>query len=104
MNSWQLMFLQSKVNNKPYNGDSLATQNWAWPQGTWFQKRLRQLRRKQRQSDALWSPQDAGPVADLCRPSILPAQLSAGNEIRGKEASYEFYTGANASRGTEHFS
>ena len=46
MNSWQLMFLQSKVNNNFYNGDNLVTQNWAWPQGTWFQKRLRYLRNK----------------------------------------------------------
>ena len=49
MNSWQLMFLQSKANNNPYNGDNLVTQNWAWPQGTWFQKRLRYLRKKRQQ-------------------------------------------------------
>lgn len=50
MNAWQLMFLQSKANNNRYNGDGLAIQNWAWPQGTWFQKRLRQLRRKRPQT------------------------------------------------------
>ena len=50
MNSWQLMFLQSKVNNSFYIGDNLATQNWAWPQGTWFQKRLRYLRKKHQQT------------------------------------------------------
>jgi hypothetical protein len=50
MNSWQLMFLQSKVNNNFYNGDNLMTQNWAWPQGTWFQKRLRYLRKKRQQT------------------------------------------------------
>jgi len=50
MNSWQLMFLQSRANNSfSYIGDSLATQNWAWPQGTWFQKRLRYLREKRQQ-------------------------------------------------------
>ena len=50
MNAWQLIFLQSKANNNPYNGDGLAIQNWTWPQGTWFQKRLRQLRRKRPQT------------------------------------------------------
>ena len=104
MNPWQLMFLQSKVNDNPYNGDSLATQNWAWPQGTWFQKRLRYLRRKRWYSEALWSAQDAGPAGDLYRPGIMAARLSAGNEMHGKENSYESYTSANASSGAEHFS
>jgi hypothetical protein len=50
MNSWQLMFLQSRANNSfSYIGESLVTQNWAWPQGTWFQKRLRYLRKKRQQ-------------------------------------------------------
>lgn len=48
MNSWQIMFLQSRANNSIW--DSLATQNWAWPQETWFQKRLRYLRKKQQQT------------------------------------------------------
>ena len=51
MNSWQLMFLQSRANNSfSYIWDNLATQNWAWPQETWFQKRLRYLRKKQQQT------------------------------------------------------
>ena len=51
MNSWQLMFLQSRANNSfSYIEDSLATQNWAWPQGTWFQKRLRYLRKNRQQT------------------------------------------------------
>lgn len=50
MNAWQLMFLQSKANDNPYNGDGLAIHNWTWPQGTWFQKRLQQLRRKRSQT------------------------------------------------------
>jgi len=103
MNPWQLMFLQSKVNHNAYNGDSLATQNWAWPQGTWFQKRLRLLRRERWLSEALRSPQDAGQVADLCRPRAMPMPLPAGNETRSKEPSYEFFTSANASGGAKHF-
>jgi type II secretory pathway predicted ATPase ExeA len=46
MNACELMYVQSKVNPKPYNGDDLAIQNWAWPQETWFQQRLRHLRQK----------------------------------------------------------
>ena len=44
---WQLIFLQSKVNRGIYDGDRLPTQNWDWPQGTWFQNRLRYLRKAQ---------------------------------------------------------
>ncbi|HEY7555386.1 MAG TPA: hypothetical protein VIH18_11315 [Candidatus Binatia bacterium] len=103
MNPWQLMFLQSKVNDNPYTGDSLAMQNWAWPQGTWFQKRLRHLRRKPWLPETLRSTQDAGQVADLCHPRIMPTPVPAENETRSKEASYESFTSANASGGTEHF-
>jgi hypothetical protein len=45
MISWQLIFIQSKVNNGAYDGDRLFAQNWAWPKETWFQMRLRDLRR-----------------------------------------------------------
>lgn len=44
MNSWELIFQQSKVNNGDYYGDRLPVQNWHWPRGTWFQQRLRRLR------------------------------------------------------------
>jgi len=44
---WQLIFLQSKVNRAAYEGDKLPTQNWDWPKGTWFQNRLRYLRKTQ---------------------------------------------------------
>jgi len=47
MNPWQLIFLQSRANNGAYDGDSLPAQNWDWPQGTWFQERLRYLRKTQ---------------------------------------------------------
>ena len=46
MKSWQLIFLQSRANNWMYDGDSLPAQNWDWPQGTWFQERLRDLRKQ----------------------------------------------------------
>ena len=45
MNSWQLIFLQSKVNNGAYYGDQLPPQIWDWPGETWLQKRLSDLRR-----------------------------------------------------------
>jgi hypothetical protein len=44
ISSWQLIFKQSRVNNGAYHGDRLPAQNWHWPQGTWFQTRLRNLR------------------------------------------------------------
>jgi hypothetical protein len=37
---WQIIFLQCKANRGEYNGDTLPPQNWKWPEGTWFQKRL----------------------------------------------------------------
>ena len=44
MSSWQLIFIQSKVNNGVYDGDRLVAQNWEWPKDTWFQTRLHDLR------------------------------------------------------------
>jgi hypothetical protein len=44
MNSWQLIFLQSRANHGAYHGNKLPAQIWDWPQGTWFQKRRRYLR------------------------------------------------------------
>jgi hypothetical protein len=45
MSLWQIIFLRSKVNHARYDGDHLLTSNWNWPQETWFQRRLRVLRR-----------------------------------------------------------
>ena len=50
MSSWQLIFAQSKVNNARYDGDHLLDQNWVWPKATWFQMRLRDLRKSTRKS------------------------------------------------------
>ena len=46
MNSWQLIFLQSRANNGAYDEDGLPAQNWEWPQETWLQKRLAAYRRR----------------------------------------------------------
>lgn len=48
MNRWQLIFLQSKVNDGPYCGDQLTSRVWDWPERTWFQERLRYHRKDQR--------------------------------------------------------
>jgi len=45
MSSWQLIFLQSKVNDARYDGERLLPQNWHWPKETWFQMRLRDLQK-----------------------------------------------------------
>ena len=45
MTFWQLIFIQSKVNDGVYDGDRLVAQNWEWPKDTWFQTRLHELRR-----------------------------------------------------------
>jgi len=50
MSLWQLIFVQSKVNNARYDGDRLLTQNWDWPKGTWFQIRLGNLRNDTRKT------------------------------------------------------
>ena len=58
ISSWQLIFQQSKVNNGVYNGDQFPAQHWEWPRETWFQTRLRYLRkvnRKAAQALTEWS-------------------------------------------------
>jgi hypothetical protein len=49
MISWQNIFSQSKVNNGIYDGDRLVAQSWSWPEETWFQIRLRDLRKSKRE-------------------------------------------------------
>ena len=44
---WQLVFSQSKANGAPYIGEELPGRNWEWPRNTYFQRRLRQVRRYQ---------------------------------------------------------
>ena len=47
MSYWQRIFLQSKVKSGAYDGDRLPRQNWDWPRQTWFQERLRYVRKTQ---------------------------------------------------------
>ena len=49
MRPWQVIFSQSRVNNGFYRGEFLPEQQWLWPQGTWFQNRLRYLRSSRRE-------------------------------------------------------
>jgi hypothetical protein len=49
MISWELIFLQSRVNHGAYDGDHLPAQKWDWPRETWFQERLYYLRAGHRQ-------------------------------------------------------
>ncbi len=44
---WQLVFLQSKVNGAPYTGGWLSVRSWQWPENTYLQRRLKDLRRYQ---------------------------------------------------------
>lgn len=37
---WQLVFMQSRVNNDEYLGDPQPPIYWAWPRNTWLQRRL----------------------------------------------------------------
>ena len=37
---WQMVFLHSKVNGAPYNGEELCGRNWQWPKDTYLQQRL----------------------------------------------------------------
>ena len=48
MNTWELIFLESRADSRVYDEDRLPTQKWAWPQETWFQKRRDYLRENQR--------------------------------------------------------
>jgi hypothetical protein len=73
INPWQLMFLQSKANANPYNGDRLAIQNWKWPKATWFQERLTHLRKTARR-----------PLRDTDgRPGAISAPRWKDNTSRG---------------------
>jgi hypothetical protein len=44
LTAWQRIFLQSKANGAPYNGDALERYKWDWPKGTYFQRRLYQTK------------------------------------------------------------
>ena len=44
---WQLVFSHSRVNGAPYNGDQVEGSSWNWPEDTYLQRRLRQIRYEQ---------------------------------------------------------
>lgn len=46
MNTWAAVFSQSPANNATYLGENLPAQIWQWPSGTWFQNRVRYLRKQ----------------------------------------------------------
>ena len=43
---WQVIFMQSKANDAPYDGDKLPVNAFPLPRGTWFQQRLDELRKE----------------------------------------------------------
>jgi hypothetical protein len=45
MSYWQAILFQSNPRPSSYDEASLPTQNWRWPQETWFQTRLGRLRK-----------------------------------------------------------
>ncbi len=47
--NWRLLFEQSKANGGLYREDNLPLEGrgGGWPEGTWFQKRLRHVREQQ---------------------------------------------------------
>jgi hypothetical protein len=44
----ETIFETARVNGGLYLGDHLTAQRWDWPQSSWFQNRLRELRDKER--------------------------------------------------------
>ena len=57
MSTWELIFLQSKANNGAYYDDAgLPDLKWDWPRETWFQERLRYLK-KLRSSTSYGQPE-----------------------------------------------
>ncbi|HEY1371087.1 MAG TPA: hypothetical protein VGH50_01345 [Candidatus Binatia bacterium] len=51
MNSWELVFLQSRANDGWYDEEALPSHIWAWPEGTWLKRRLRELRSEEKERD-----------------------------------------------------
>ncbi len=51
MNTWELIFIQSRANDGWYSEDALPTHVWAWPKETWLKKRLRDLRSEEKDRD-----------------------------------------------------
>ncbi|MGH7826756.1 MAG: hypothetical protein ACREQ7_16480 [Candidatus Binatia bacterium] len=41
---WQMVFLHSRVNGAPYEGEKLTGHSWNWPKDTYLQRRLKEVR------------------------------------------------------------
>lgn len=102
MTLWQLIFSQSKVNNSLYERDKLAIHNWLWPRGTWLQKRLRYLRKKQQiRQETGEEGNGVPPVGSLPFKSY---QATPETGFQRKDGSYGSFTCADASNGENHLS
>ncbi|HKA33323.1 MAG TPA: hypothetical protein VKH64_08935 [Candidatus Binatia bacterium] len=51
MNTWELIFIQSRANDGWYSEAALPTHVWAWPEQTWLKKRLRELRCEEKERE-----------------------------------------------------
>ena len=51
MNTWELIFIQSRANYGWYSEDALPTHVWAWPKETWLKKRRRELRSEEKERE-----------------------------------------------------
>jgi len=49
--SWQLVFLQSKVNGASYRGEQLPNMSWEWPKDTYLRRRLKRVAFKATEND-----------------------------------------------------
>lgn len=47
LTDWQVIFSSARVNGGEYHGDYLPAQRKPWPESSWFQARLRLVRRRE---------------------------------------------------------
>jgi len=47
MNTWEAIFMQSRVNEGYYSEDELPQRPWEWPNATWFRTRLEEVREQE---------------------------------------------------------
>lgn len=48
----QIVFLQSKANDAFYDGEKLPVNGFPFPQGTWLQRRIQELREEKGNDDS----------------------------------------------------
>jgi hypothetical protein len=71
---WQFIFLQSRVNGAPYNGEALPGQSWDWPKDTYFQCRLHLIK--------ILQPAEGLKVNELYRHSVSFGTAFTGTAAR----------------------